>query len=136
MDSFEDELKKIKYYIEEVEDYKIFIFYLDYDEKNLIADLSGEDFQLPAEKFYIKDFLDKSAISNNSINLYFDRNTFYTINAGGSSHIHGHSFLLPEKVLYFLRSKYKSIRATGKKVLITASQNKAFCIEIEIKNIK
>ena len=69
-------------------------------------------------------------------NLFFERNAFYTINAGGSSHIYGHNFVLPEKVLYFLRRKYKSIRDTNKKILKPASNNKAFCIEIEIKNIK
>ncbi|MBP7496356.1 MAG: hypothetical protein KA792_01655 [Bacteroidales bacterium] len=136
MDSFAEELKKIKYFIEEVEEFKIFIFYIDYDEKNLNSDLLNEDLHLPDDKFYISENLNQFANHSKSINLFFERNAFYTINAGGSSHIYGHNFVLPEKVLNFLRNKFKSIRNTNKKKLQPASNNKAFCIEIEIKNIK
>jgi hypothetical protein len=134
METFDDGIKIVKYFIEEIDDYKIHVYYNDFDEKKLDAEMLN-DLKLPENKYYLKDPFVGFAGNDNSIHIFFERTRYYGINVDGSAHHFRVGVLLPEKVTSFMFNKYKNFKLMDNKRLESGLQNKVFYIELILKDV-
>jgi hypothetical protein len=132
MDDFDDGIKVVKYFIDEIDEFKIHIYYNEFEEKRLEADLLNEQ-QLPETRYYLKDRVSEFTGNLTSFHIFYERTRFYGINADGSSHHFRMGVPLPEKVLKYFQNKFKNFRLMENRRLESGMQNKVFFIELMIK---
>lgn len=132
MDTFDDGIKFVKYFIEELENYKIHIYYNEFDEKKIISELLNEQ-KLPENIYFMQEHVTEFAGEDRSLHLFYERNRYYGINADGTSHHFRLGVLLPEIVVKFLTNKYKNFKLMENRRLESGMQNKVFFIELLIK---
>ena len=134
MDTFDDGVKTVKYLIEEIDEFKVHLFYNDFDEKKLETEML-DDLKLPENKYYLKEQAVTAAGNNNSLHMFYERTRFYGINVDGSAHHFRLGVLLPEKVAVYMKNKYKNFNLMDNKRLESGLQNKVFFIELIIKKL-
>ena len=132
MDTFEDGIKIVKYFIEEVDNYKIHIYYNDYEEKKLEEEMLNNK-QLPAERYFLSEKVSKYIGEDKSLHIFYERKRFYGINADGTSHHFRLGLALPANIMKYFTEKYKNFKLMENRKLESGMQNKVFFIELIIK---
>ena len=132
MDTFEEGIKYVKYLIEKTENYKIHIYYNDYDEEKLEKDLINKQ-KLPEERYYLKDKVSDHIGEESSLHIFYERNRYYGINADSTSHHFRLGAVIPEEIINYLTGNYKSFKLMDNRRLESGMQNKVFFIELIIK---
>lgn len=132
METFDEGIKFVKYIIEEVDDYKIYIYYADYEEKKFKEELLN-NIKFPEKSFYMSENPPEYAGSDKTLHLYYERKRFYGINADGSAHHFRLGVALTKNVIEFLKNKYANFKTMQNNRLESGLQNKVFYIELMIK---
>jgi hypothetical protein len=132
MDTFDEGIKLIKYIIEEVDDFKIYIYYADYDEKKLREEIINEN-KFPEQTYYLSDSPPIYSGSKKTLHLFYERKRFYGINADGSAHHFRLGVALTDNVINLFKNKYANFKLMENNKLESGLQNKVFYIELLIK---
>ena len=132
MDTFEEGIKIVKYFIEDVDDYKIHIYFNDYEEKKLVEELLN-NLSLPSERYFLHEKVSEYVGENKSLHIFYERKHFYGINADATSHHFRLGLALPVKIITYFINKYKNFKLMENGKLESGMQNKVFYIELIIK---
>jgi hypothetical protein len=136
MDTFEEGIRFVKYFVDEADAYRIHIYYNDFEEKKIEEEMLNDN-QIPSERYYLKDRVSEFVGEESSYHIFYERKRFFAINADGSSHHFRLGLALPDVIIRHFIKKYKNFKLMENRKLETGMQNKVFYIELIIKeNIK